>query len=158
MEYVSSVAHVALLDVRPFLLAAPQNMIDAWWMKLFPLEKMHRACTLLGRLGSLPNRIDTRPNDFFSVGIAFRTREGWDLEWPFVAGKVKKTLKSVGTTCDAKNYALFDEDVGYIVHKADVSYIEFGRLGNVYAIDVWVRICSRADKEASGFTPPVAAP
>ena len=62
------------------------------------------------------------------------------------------------TTCDAKNYVLSDEDVGYIVHKADDSYIEFGRVGNVYAIDVWVRLGSKADKEASGFTRPVAAP
>ena len=51
-----------------------------------------------------------------------------------------------------------DEDFGYIIHKADHSYIEFGRVGNVYAIDVWVRIGSRADKEEPGFTRQVAAP
>ena len=90
--------------------------------------------------------------------ISFRTGEAWGLEWPFIAGKVKKTLKSLGTTCDAKNYVLFDEDFGYIVNKADDSYIEFGRVGNVYAIDVWFRIGSKADKEALGVTRPVAAP
>ena len=80
------------------------------------------------------------------------------MNWPFIAGKVKKTLKSVGTTCDAQNYVLFDDEIGYIIHKADESYIEFCRIGNVYAIDVWIRIGSEADKEASGFTRPVAAP
>ena len=90
--------------------------------------------------------------------IAFTTKEGWNLNWPFIAGKVKKTLKSVGTTCDARNYVLFDEDIGYIIHKADDSYIEFGRVGNVYAIDVWIRIGSQADKAESGFTRPVVAP
>ena len=78
--------------------------------------------------------------------------------WPFIAGNVKKTLKSVGTTCDFQDYVLFDDEVGYIIHKSDESYIEFGRVGNVYAIDVWIRTGSQADKETSGFTRPVAAP
>jgi hypothetical protein len=83
--------------------------------------------------------------------ISFSTKEGWDLEWPFIAGKVKKTLKSVGTTCDADNYVLFRKTNGYIVHEADKAFIEFDRVGNVYVIDVWIRIGSKADEAMSGF-------
>jgi hypothetical protein len=90
--------------------------------------------------------------------ITFGTNEGWELCWPFIAGKVKKTLKSVGTSCDAGNYVIFYDDRGYIVHKATRDYIQFDRVGNVYVIDVWVKIGSRADKAASGFTRQVATP
>ena len=77
--------------------------------------------------------------------------EGWELCWPFIAGKVKKTLKSVGTSCDAGNYVIFYDDGGYIVHRATRDYIRFERVGNVYVIDVWVRIGSQADRASSGF-------
>ena len=77
---------------------------------------------------------------------------------PFIAGKVKKTLKSVGTTCDADNYVIFYKLRGYIVRLADGSYIEFDRRGNVYTMDVWVRIGSSADRATSGFTRPVTTP
>ena len=90
--------------------------------------------------------------------IPFRTQEGWDLVWPFIAGKVKKTLKSVGTTCDAKSYVIFYDYGGYIVRLADRSYIDFERRGNVYTMDVWIRVGSSADQEASGFTRQVATP
>ena len=46
--------------------------------------------------------------------IEFVTKEGWNLNLPFIAGSVKKTLKSVGTTCDADNYVLFRKTCGYI--------------------------------------------
>ena len=90
--------------------------------------------------------------------IAFKTQEGWDLMWPFIAGKVKKTLKSVGTTCDARNYVIFYVDRGYIVHLDDGAYIEFDRRGNVYVMDVWVRTVSSADRATSGFTRPAVVP
>ena len=47
-----------------------------------------------------------------------------------------KTLKSVGTTCDADNYVIFRKTNGYLVHEADNADIEFARVGNVYVIDV----------------------
>ena len=90
--------------------------------------------------------------------IEFTTKEGWSLRWPFIAGKVKNTLKSVGTTCDADNYVLFRKDRGYIVHENDEAFIEFDRVGNVYVIDVWVRIGSSADKEASDFVRQAVVP
>ena len=61
-------------------------------------------------------------------------------------------MKSVGTTCDASSYVMFKRTSGYIVHEPDKAFIEFGRIGNVYVIDVWVRIGAMADREASGFT------
>ena len=93
--------------------------------------------------------------------IKFSTREGHNLVWPFIAGKVKKTLKSVGTTCDAGNEVLFTQWGGYIFHESGAT-IEFERVSNTYAIPVWVRIGSSADVAAQvselGFTRQVAAP
>ena len=71
---------------------------------------------------------------------------------------MKKTLKSVGTTCDANNYIIFYKTHGFIVHEPDNASIEFGRVGNVYVIDVWVRIGSDADRATSGFTRQAVAP
>ena len=53
---------------------------------------------------------------------------------------------------------LFRKDNGYIVHNTDQAYIEFDRVGNVYVIDVWVKIGSKADREQSGFTRQVRKP
>ena len=72
--------------------------------------------------------------------VKFMTREGHQLEWPFIAGKVRKTLKSVGTTCDAGNYVLYTEWGGYIINSKTHEHIEFDRVSNVYAIDAWVKI------------------
>ena len=72
--------------------------------------------------------------------IAFRVKEGHDLEWPFLVGDVKKALKSVGTTCDAGNYVLYTEWGGYIVNAKSHEHIEFDRVGNVYAIVAFVPV------------------
>ena len=61
--------------------------------------------------------------------IAFTTREGWNLVWPFIAGNVKKTLKSVGTTCDANNYVIFYKTHGFNVHEPDNASIELWPCG-----------------------------
>ena len=90
--------------------------------------------------------------------IEFCTREGHQLRWPFIAGTVKKTFKSVGTTCDADNYVIFRKNNGYIVHTPDQAYIEFDRVGNVYVIDVWVKVGSKADREQPDFTRQVRKP
>ena len=68
---------------------------------------------------------------------------------------VKKGLKSVGTTCDAGNYVLFTEWGGYIINDKTHKHIEVDRVGNVYAIDAWIRDGSRA---ASGFARQAASP
>ena len=63
-----------------------------------------------------------------------------------------------GTTCDADNYVLFRKSNGFIVHEVDEAFIEFDRVGNVYVIDVWVKIGSRADLETSGFARQAVVP
>ena len=84
--------------------------------------------------------------------IEFMTKEGHQLAWPFLAGNVKKGLKSVGTTCDAGNYVLFTEWGGYIINDKTHKHIEFDRVGNVYAIDAWVK------DDSQGFTRPAGRP
>ena len=86
--------------------------------------------------------------------VKFKVKEGHELEWPFIAGKVKKTLKSVGTTCDAGNYVLYTEWGGYIINAKTHEHIEFDRVNNVYAIDAFVKIKGNA----SGFARQAAAP
>ena len=39
--------------------------------------------------------------------VKFKVKKGHELEWPFLVGDVKKSLKSVETTCDACNYVLY---------------------------------------------------
>ena len=85
--------------------------------------------------------------------VKFRVKEGHDLEWPFLVGDVKKSLKSVGTTCDAGNYVLYTEWGGYIINSKTHAHIEFDRVSNVYAIDAWVR-----DNKKPPFTRQVGAP
>ena len=76
--------------------------------------------------------------------VEFMTKEGDQLQWPFLAGDVKKSLKSVGTTCDAGNYVLYTEWGGYIINKKSHKHMEFDRVGNTCAIDAWVRISDRS--------------
>ena len=83
----------------------------------------------------------------------FMTKEGDQLKWPFLAGDVKKSLKSVGTTCDAGNYVLYTEWGGYIINRKSHKHMEFDRVGNVYAIDAWV-----IDKRQAGFQRQATAP
>ena len=93
--------------------------------------------------------------------IKFTIREGHQLNWTFIAGKVKKTFKSVGTTCDAGNEVLFTQWGGFIFHESGAT-IEFERISNTYPIPVSVRVGSTADVAAQvselGFTRQVAAP
>ena len=53
---------------------------------------------------------------------------------------------------------VFRKKGGYIVHEKDQAFIEFDRVGNVYVMDVWVKMGSKADREASGFARQVATP
>ena len=62
------------------------------------------------------------------------------------------------TTCDADNYVIFYKDRGYIIREDDSAYLEFDRVGNIDAIDVWVRIGSSADKATSGVARQAVAP
>ena len=88
--------------------------------------------------------------------IMFCTKEGHNLDWPFLAGKVKKTLKSVGTTCDAGSYCIFTWWGGYIVREKTGDSIEFTRVKNTYVIDVWIRPAKGSTE--SVFSRQVASP
>ena len=88
--------------------------------------------------------------------IQFHTKEGHSLSWPIIAGNVKKPLKSVATTCDAGNYVLFTKWGGYIIRENSFKHLEFDRVGNVYAIDAWIK--DQGTSQASGFTRPAEAP
>ena len=74
--------------------------------------------------------------------VEFMTKEGDQLKWPFLAGDVKKSLKSVGTTCDAGNYVLYTEWGGYIINAKTHKHIEYDRINNTYAIDAFVKIAT----------------
>ena len=70
--------------------------------------------------------------------LKFVTNEGHQLSWPFISGKVKKTLKAVSTTCDAGNSVLFTKWGGYVINDKTHKYMEFERTGNTYGQAVWV--------------------
>ena len=86
--------------------------------------------------------------------VQFTVKEGHDLEWPFLVGDVKKSLKSVGTTCDAGNYVLYTDWGGYIINAKSHQHIEFDRINNTYAIDAFVRTAAKP----KGFQRQAAAP
>ena len=92
------------------------------------------------------------PSALMEKCIELMTKEGHQLAWPFVAGNVKKGLKSVGTTCDAGNYVFSTEWGGYIINDKTHKHIEFDRVGNVYAIDAWVK------DNSQGFSRPAGRP
>ena len=81
--------------------------------------------------------------------MKFITNEVHHLAWPFISGDVKKTLKSVGTTCDAGNYLLFTKWGGYVINERTYDHLEFERTGNTYGIGVWVRDDGETDEESS---------
>ena len=92
------------------------------------------------------------------------TKEGHPLAWPFIAGRVMKTLKSVATICDVGNVVLFTIDHCYLLNLKTGAVIEGDRVGNTYTIEVWVRVGSSADPDEmkvdevkSGFARPGAA-
>ena len=86
--------------------------------------------------------------------IQMVTKEGRKLAWPFIAGSVKKTLKSVATTCDAGNNVLFTKHAAYIVNLESGDMLEVDRFGNDYTMEAWIRCKGQpttSDGPASGF-------
>ena len=79
--------------------------------------------------------------------VEFVTKEGHGLAWPFLAGDVSKTLKSVATTSDAGNYVVFTRWGGFVVNDETQDCIEIGREGNVYSIDAWMEEGEEEDED-----------
>ena len=68
------------------------------------------------------------------------TDAGENIDWRFIAGKVKKALKSTATTCDEKKWVIHTEAGGWIIDVASKRRIPLQRVGNSYIVDVWVKV------------------
>ena len=98
------------------------------------------------------------------------TDDGIPLDCAFIAGAVKKALKSTAVTCDEGTkgqWVIHTKTGGWIVNCETRQKIPFKRSGNTYYLDAWVRVpkkkkassSSRMDvdqvgRKASGFTRP----
>ena len=98
------------------------------------------------------------------------TDDGIPLDCAFIAGAVKKALKSTAVTCDEGTkgqWVIHTKTGGWIVNCETRQKIPFNRSGNTYYLDAWVRVpkkkkkkpvnLSRMDvdqvsRKASGFT------
>ena len=67
------------------------------------------------------------------------TDEGLAVDWRFIAGKVKKALKSTASTCDDGKWVIHTKSGGWIVDVATKKRIGMKREGNSYAVDVWMK-------------------
>ena len=74
---------------------------------------------------------------------------GDPVDWKFIAGKVKKALKSTATTCDDDNWVIHTKAGGWIVNASSKKRIPMRREGNSYIVDVWMKVPA-----ASGFSRP----
>ena len=92
---------------------------------------------------------------------------GADLDWTFIAGDVRKILKSTATTCDEDKWMIFTKTGGWIVDLKTRKRIPFNRVGNTYAMDAWVRVLKEDESgwntvnkrgKSSGFTRPSGHP
>ena len=59
-------------------------------------------------------------------------------DWPKIAGKVKKTLKSAATTCDAGNNVLLTKYCGFFFNVNSGQVSEMDRCGNNYVMEAWI--------------------
>ena len=76
--------------------------------------------------------------------VKFRSKEGEKVNWQFVVGKVRKTLKCIATICDEGDVQLGKEVVfrrngGFIRDLKTKQEIHFDRIGNTYHMDAWLR-------------------
>ena len=67
------------------------------------------------------------------------TDEGLPVDWRFIAGKVKKALKSTASTCDEDKWVIHTKTGGWIVDVATKKKIGMKREGNSYVVDVWMK-------------------
>ena len=79
------------------------------------------------------------------------TDSGDQVDWRFIAGKVKKALKSTASTCDDNKWVIHTKAGGWIIDVASKRKIAMRREGNSYVVDVWLRV-----PKSSAFTRPSA--
>ena len=77
------------------------------------------------------------------------TDRGNKVDWRFIAGKVKKALKSTASTCDDNSWVIHTMSGGWIIDVASKRRIAMRREGNSYIVDVSMRV-----PKASGFDRP----
>ena len=65
------------------------------------------------------------------------TEGGAEVDWKFIAGGVKKILKSIATTCDDSNWVIFTSKGGWIIDTRTKERLPFKRIGNSYVLDLW---------------------
>ena len=75
------------------------------------------------------------------------TEGGAEVDWRFISGGVKKILKSIATTCDDNNWVIFTNKGGWIIDTRTKERIAFERIGNSYALDLWVWVPKNDEKE-----------
>ena len=71
------------------------------------------------------------------------TDDGIPLDCAFIAGAVKKALKSTAVTCDEGEqgqWVIHTKTGGWIVNCKTRQKIPFKRSGNTYYLDAWVRV------------------
>ena len=84
--------------------------------------------------------------------IMGKTDGGDNIDWRFIAGNVKKALKSTATTCDEDKWVIHTKTGGWIVDVKTRKRIPMQREGNNYVVDVWVPV----PEKSTGFTRPSA--
>ena len=96
--------------------------------------------------------------------IKATTDDGMDVDMTFIAGGVKKALKSIAITCDAGNghWVIHTSRGGWVVDVKTKRKMAFAREGNSYVLDLWVKvptnvnINSSVNEVAEGFSRPGA--
>ena len=93
--------------------------------------------------------------------IQATTEDGMVVDWPFIAGVVKKALKSTAVTCDEGDghWVIHTSKGGWIVNAKTKKKIAFSWVGKSYVLDLWIKCRAEdemkdmdVDAVRSGFT------
>ena len=89
--------------------------------------------------------------------ILATTDDGMDVDMTFIAGGVKKALKSTAITCDAGNghWVIHTSRGGWVVDVKTKKKMSFQREGNSYVLDLWLKVPVDMEVNA-GFSRPSA--
>ena len=89
--------------------------------------------------------------------ILATTDDGMDVDMTFIAGGVKKALKSTALTCDAGSghWVIHTSRGGWVVDVKTKKKMAFQREGNSYVLDLWLKVPTEMEVDA-GFSRPSA--
>ena len=79
--------------------------------------------------------------------IQATTEDGMEVDWPFIAGGVKKALKSTAVTCDEGDghWVIHTSKGGWVVNVKTKKKIAFSRIGKPYVLDLWIKCQANGD-------------